>query len=58
MTFGALSGFEYVAIFAGESRNPARNIGRSILITAPVIALIYIFTSSAILAYVSPTPST
>ena len=54
MTFGALSGFEYVAIFAGESRNPARNIGRSILITAPVIALIYIFTTGAILAYVSP----
>lgn len=54
MTFGALSGFEYVAIFAGESRNPVRNIQRSILITAPVIALIYIFTTSAILAYVSP----
>lgn len=54
MTFGALSGFEYVAIFAGESRNPARNITRSILITAPVIALIYIFTTGAILAYVSP----
>lgn len=54
MTFGALSGFEYVAIFAGESRNPGRNIGRSILITAPVIALIYILTTSAILAYVSP----
>jgi len=54
MTFGALSGFEYVAIFAGESRNPARNIARSILITAPAIALIYIFTTGAILAYVSP----
>jgi glutamate:GABA antiporter len=54
MTFGALSGFEYVAIFAGESRNPARNIARSIIITAPVIALIYILTTSAILAYVSP----
>jgi amino acid transporter len=54
MTFGALSGFEYVAIFAGESRNPSRNIGRSILITAPIIALIYIFSTSAILAYVSP----
>jgi len=54
MTFGALSGFEYVAIFAGESRNPVRNIGWSILITAPVIALIYIFATSAILAYVSP----
>ena len=57
MTFGALSGFEYVAIFAGESRNPARNVGRSILITAPAIALIYIFTTSAILVYVSPMPS-
>lgn len=54
MTFGALSGFEYVAIFAGESCNPARNIGRSIVITAPVIALIYIFTTSAILTYISP----
>jgi amino acid transporter len=54
MTFGALSGFEYVAIFAGESRNPVRNIGRSILITAPAIVLIYILTTSAILAYVSP----
>jgi len=54
MTFGALSGFEYVAIFAGESRNPVRNIGRSILITAPLIVLIYIFATSAILAYVSP----
>ncbi|MGA8868611.1 MAG: APC family permease, partial [Candidatus Sulfotelmatobacter sp.] len=54
MTFGALSGFEYVAIFAGESRSPARNITRSILITAPVIGLIYILTTSSILAYVSP----
>ena len=54
MTFGALSGFEYVAIFAGESRNPVRNIGRSIVITAPAIVLIYILATSAILAYVSP----
>jgi glutamate:GABA antiporter len=54
MTFGALSGFEYVAIFAGESRNPVRNIGRSIVITAPLIVLIYILATSAILAYVSP----
>ena len=38
MTFGALSGFETVAIFAGESRHPARNIARSILFTAPIIA--------------------
>jgi len=54
MTFGALSGFETVAIFAGESHNPARNIARSILFTAPVIALLYILGTSAILAFVSP----
>ena len=54
MTFGALCGFEYVAIFAGECRNPERNLARSILITAPVIALLYIFGTSAILAFVPP----
>ena len=54
MTFGALCGFEYAAIFAGESRNPARDLKRAILITAPLIALLYIFGTSAILAYVSP----
>lgn len=53
MTFGALCGFEYAAIFAGESRNPARHLKRAILITAPLIALLYIFGTSAILAYVS-----
>jgi amino acid transporter len=54
MTFGALSGFETVAIFAGETHNPARNIARSILISAPIIAILYIFGTSAILAFVSP----
>ncbi len=54
MMFGALSGFEYVAIFAGECRNPARNLTRSVLITAPFIALIYIFATSSILAFVRP----
>ncbi len=54
MTFGALCGFEYAAIFAGESRNPARHLERAIFITAPLIALLYIFGTSAILAYVSP----
>src|ERR1700722_660665 len=54
MTFGALSGFEIVAVFAGESRNPGRNLARSILFTAPLIALLYILGTSAILAFVSP----
>jgi amino acid transporter len=43
-----------VAIFAGESRNPARNLARSILWTAPLIALLYILGTSAILAFVFP----
>jgi glutamate:GABA antiporter len=54
MMFGALSGFEYVAIFAGECRSPARNLVRSVFITAPFIALIYIFATSSILAFVAP----
>lgn len=54
MTFGALTGFEMVAIFAGESRNPGRNLARSILFTAPLIALLYILGTSSILSYVSP----
>ena len=54
MTFGALSGFETVAIFAGESRHPGRNITRSILFTAPIIAVLYILGTSGILAFISP----
>jgi amino acid transporter len=54
MTFGALCGFEYVAIFAGECRNPRRHLARAILFAAPLIALLYIFGTSAILAFVSP----
>jgi amino acid transporter len=54
MTFGALCGFEYAAIFAGESRNPRRHLTRAVLIAAPIIALLYIFGTSAILAFVPP----
>src|SRR5208283_5866065 len=52
MTFGALCGFEYVAIFAGESRNPASHLKKAIFLAAPIIALLYVFGTSAILAYV------
>src|ERR1044071_5703696 len=38
MTVGALSGFEYVAILAGETRSAARTIGQSVAISAPIIA--------------------
>ena len=54
MTFGALTGFEYVAVFAGECHDPRRHLPRSVWVAAPIIALIYIFATSAILAFVSP----
>ena len=54
MAFGALTGFEYVAVFAGECRDPQRHLPRSVLLTAPIVALVYILATSAILAFVPP----
>src|ERR1700730_7526506 len=54
MSFGAFSGFEYVAILAGECKSPARSIGRAVLIASPIIALMFILGTSSILAYVTP----
>jgi amino acid transporter len=56
MTVGALSGFEYVAILAGECRNAARTIGQSVTISAPVICLMFILGTSSVLAYVGGQP--
>jgi glutamate:GABA antiporter len=56
MTIGALSGFEYVAIMAGECRSAARTIGQSVLISAPVIALMFILGTSSVLAFVGSSP--
>jgi glutamate:GABA antiporter len=52
MALGALSGFEYVAILAGECRNPAKTIGQSVVIAAPVIAVMFILGTSSVLALV------
>ena len=42
MGFGALGGFEYMAILAGETKAPARSVTRSVFIAAPVIALMFV----------------
>jgi amino acid transporter len=52
MALGALSGFEYVALLAGECKNPARTIGRSVVIASPVIALMFILGTSTVVALV------
>ncbi len=54
LAVGALSGFEYVAVMAGETRDAQRAIGRSVMIAAPVIALMFILGTSAIQALVPP----
>src|SRR5262249_47016831 len=54
LALGALTGFEYVAILAGECRTPERNIGRSVIIAAPIIALMFILGTASVLAYVRP----
>jgi amino acid transporter len=52
LALGAFSGFEYVAILAGECRSPARTIGRSVTIAVPVIALMFILGTSSVVALV------
>ena len=52
MGFGALGGFEYVAIHAGECRNPERTIARSVALAAPIICVMFVLGTSSVLALV------
>ncbi len=54
LAVGALSGFEYIAILAGECRAPARNISRSVLISAPIIVVMFILGTASVLSFVAP----
>jgi amino acid transporter len=56
MCVGALSGFEYVAILAGECRSAAHTIGRSVTISAPIIALMFILGTSSVLTFLGGQP--
>ena len=56
MTVGGLSGFEYVAILAGETRSASRTIGQSVMLSAPVIALMFILGTSSVLAFIGNQP--
>ena len=66
MLFGALCGLEYVAIMAGESRQPARTIGRSVWIASPVICAMFILGTGSVVAlvpqgqidFIAPIPQT
>lgn len=66
MLFGALCGLEYIAILAGESRQPARTIGRSVWIASPVICAMFILGTGSVVAlvpqgkidFIAPIPQT
>ena len=47
MLVGALSGLEYIAIFAGESQQPERNITRSVWLASPIICAMFILGALA-----------
>jgi amino acid transporter len=52
MGFGAFAGFEYVAIHAGECRDPVRSLTRATVIAAPIIVLMFILGTSSVLGMV------
>lgn len=54
MLVGALSGLEYIAIFAGESQQPERNITRSVWFSSPVICAMFILGTGSVLFFARP----
>ena len=67
-TLFAASGLEYIAIMAGETKSPSRDIGRSVLIATPIILVMFVFGTASVLAfhelthvpinYIAPIPQT
>ena len=54
MIFGALCGLEYIAILAGESRQPAQSIGRSVWISSPIICAMFILGTGSVVTFAHP----
>jgi amino acid transporter len=54
MLVGALSGLEYIAIFAGESQQPERNITRSVWLASPIICAMFILGTSSVVFFARP----
>src|SRR5262249_31239938 len=53
LALDALTNFKYIAILASESKSPARNIGRSVVIAAPRYRA-HVHTQDGIRAYLRP----
>ncbi len=50
-TLFAAAGLEYIAIMAGETKAPSRDIGRSVLIASPIIFLMFTLGTASVLAF-------
>jgi glutamate:GABA antiporter len=53
----ASSGLEYIAILAGETHSPARDIGRSVVIATPIIFAMFMLGTGSVLAFHDANPS-
>ena len=54
----AASGLEYIAIMAGETKAPSRDIGLSIIIASPIIVVMFVLGTASVLAFHELTSST
>lgn len=52
MSFGAMGGFDSMAILAGECRNATKSIGWSVMIATPIIALMFVMGTNSVVALV------
>jgi amino acid transporter len=50
-TLIASSGLEYLAILAGETHHPQRNISRSVVLASPIIIAMFVLGTSSVLAF-------
>ena len=50
-TLIASSGLEYLAILAGETHQPQRNISRSVVLASPIIIAMFVLGTSSVLAF-------
>lgn len=52
LAVGAFSGFEYMAILAGETHSPVSALRKSVYIAAPLVTLFFILGTATVVAYI------
>jgi amino acid transporter len=54
----ASSGLEYIAILAGETHSPARDIGRSVIIATPIVFAMFMLGTGSVITFHNANPGT